>query len=417
MFTFNTFHKDLKAMISNASLLSGVELISDNNGSPSPVDLFQGYKHLGIFAGTRSDRHCLVSDIFAHALETAVPVFVLNSLNPDGSSNLKNCTSALEGHCTELLFDGCNLFELPDLEGLDAFSGEEARIYFIDSLEQTLLAMVLGDKTDPALAHCCRLILRLSLCQFFKNRSIQSRYDAASKGGMASEDWSKMPTLRDFIPFCQADSLDIDDKDKDEFTLQSCTLIILRLEFWLDSRIGRAIAFPSLTKTDSTIQVFSIGSPLNNEETWVLQSIALLCIMRSALASRRSIVFVNEASVLCKSCAFSELLGKLCAQGPKLGIRVILMADDIEPIVNSKAGERIIQNIGTSLIGRIKQHRVPALVANLELPLEVVRLNALESFSPNTKEGYSNWLISHNGDCASVRHYPSSLQLAFSDGQ
>jgi hypothetical protein len=417
MFILNTFHKDLKAMISNASLSSGVELISNNNGSLSPVELFQGYKHLGIFAGTRSGRNYLVSDIFSHALATAVPVFVLNSSSSDGSFNLKDCTRALEGHCTELLFDGCNLFELPDLKGLDAFSGEEARIYFIDSLKQTLLAMVLGDNTDPALEFHCELILRLALSEFFENRLIQSQYDAASKGGMASEDWLKMPTLRDFIPFCQADSLAIDDKDKDEFTLQSCTLITLRLKFWLDSRIGRAIALPSLAKTDSKIRILSIGNPSKTEEALVLQSIALLCIMRSALASRRSIVFMNEASVLCKSCAFSELLGRLCAQGPKFGIRVILMADDIEPIVNSKAGERIIQNIGTSLIGQIEQHRVPGLVENLELPLKVVRLNALESFYPNTKEGYSNWLISQGGDCASVRHYPSSLWLAFSDGQ
>jgi hypothetical protein len=399
MFILSVLYKD-KTMISNASLSSGVELISDNNGSLSPVELFQGYKHLGIFAGNRSGRNYLVSDIFAYALATAVPVFVLNSLNPDGSSNLKNCTSALEEHCTELLFDGCNLFELPDLSGLDSFSTKEAYRYFIDSLEQTLLAMVLGDNTDSSLGFHCKSILGLDLSRFFENQSIQSRYNAASKGGIASEDWAKMPTLKDFIPFCQAGSP-----------------IALRLKFWLDSRIGRAIAFPSLTKTDSKIQVLSIGNPSKTEEAFVLQAIALLCIIRSALASRRSIVFVNEASVLCKSCAFSELLGRLCAQGPKFGIRVILMADDIEPIVNSKAGERIIQNIGTSLIGRIEQRMVPALVANLDLPLEVVRLNALESFYPNTKEGYSNWLIWQDGNCASVRHYPSSQQLAVSDGQ
>jgi hypothetical protein len=407
---FHYFLEESKTMISNALLSTPISLIKED-GSSIDLNPFEGYGHLAIIAGTRSGRYHLASDIFTHVLAAGIPIFALDYPDPNGKSVLLDRVPILEEHCNELLLDGDNLFELPDLMVLDAFSREEARRYFVGLLEKSLLAMVLGNNTDASLGFPCKSVLGIALSRFFDNPSIQARYEAAFKGGVASEDWAKMPTLKDFVPFCQAGSLGVDDKYKDKFILQACDIIALRLEFWLNSRLRRAIASPSRTKTDSKMQVFSVGNPANADEAFVLQSVALLYVIRAASTSPRSMVFVNEASSLCKSSALSELLGSLCAQGPKLGIRVVLMAHDIESIANSKGGERILQNIGTSLIGRVEQDSIPSLVTALGLPLEIVKSTGLQTFSLNKKEGYSNWLISHDGDYSSVRHYPNSLQL------
>ncbi|PSN18665.1 hypothetical protein C7271_11330 [filamentous cyanobacterium CCP5] len=58
----------------------------------------------------------------------------------------------------------------------------------------------------------------------------------------------------------------------------------------------------------------------------------------------------------------SRLIGRLCANGAKAGIRAFLSGQDPDTIMNSVAGQQIMQNMNTRLIGRIQPLAIESLV-------------------------------------------------------
>jgi hypothetical protein len=158
--------------------------------------------------------------------------------------------------------------------------------------------------------------------------------------------------------------------------------------------------------------VFALRNVDNEEDAAVLALSALASSLRCALEHPKSIFFIDEAPILFAFDEIANLVGRLCANGAKSGIRVIICAQDPDTIANSVAGSKILQNVTTRLYGRISRSAVPSFVKHLGVPQNMIARNASKSFFPEKVGLYSKWLLESNGTFTFCRYYPGEIQLA-----
>ncbi|TVP57296.1 MAG: hypothetical protein EA343_22775 [Nodularia sp. (in: Bacteria)] len=391
----------------------GFELIAEEGGTPIHLDLFNQHKNLGLFATTRAGKSVLVSGILTQALAHGIPVVALDFPKPDGSSTFTDYTEFMEGNGAyfDISKQSNNLFEQPDLRSLSPEVQRDRLLDYTGFLESALMTMVLGSSTEnQLLSQTVRSLLNLALGAFFADAGIQQRYKQAIAGGFGSEAWQKTPTLQDFLCFCSPEHLQLDSLSGrvDDALSQ----IQLRLRFWLSSRVGQSISAPSSFPTDAQLLVFALRNLTDNEDAAVLSLSAYSAALRRALSSPASIFFIDEAPILFEFDQISDLVGRICANGAKAGIRVILSAQDPDTIAKSKAASKILQNLSTRLIGRIQPVAVDSFVSILKYPRDIISRNATESFFPRKEGIYSQWLLDDNGIYTFCRYYPGFEQLA-----
>jgi hypothetical protein len=400
-------------VITKAGDSHGFELIAEEGGTPIHLDLFNQHKNLALFATTRAGKSVLVSGILTQALAHGIPVVALDFPKPDGSSTFTDYTEFMEGNGAyfDISKQSNNLFEQPDLRSLSLEQQRDRLLDYTGFLESALMTMVLGSSTESQLlAQTVRSLINLALTAFFADAGIQERYKQAIAGGFGSEAWQKTPTLKDFLYFCSPEHLQLESLSGrvDDALSQ----IQLRLRFWLSSRVGQSISAPSSFPTDAQLLVFALRNLSDNEDAAVLSLSAYSAALRRALSSPASIFFIDEAPILFEFDQISDLVGRICANGAKAGIRVILSAQDPDTIAKSKAASKILQNLTTRLIGRIQPVAVDSFVSILKYPRDIISRNATESFFPRKEGIYSQWLLDDNGIYTFCRYYPGYEQLA-----
>ncbi|MEM6353884.1 MAG: hypothetical protein AAF766_24320, partial [Cyanobacteria bacterium P01_D01_bin.14] len=359
----------------------GFELIAEEGGNPVHLDLFNQHKNLGLFATTRAGKSVLVSGILTQALAHRFPVVALDFPKPDGTSTFTDYTQFVGGAYFDISRESNNLFEQPDLRHLSADERKERYQDFQSFLESALLTMIVGSAANGSvMTQTIRSILVLALNAFFEDPQIQRRYLAALEGRLGSTAWQQTPTLADFLQFCTAAKLDLHQVGSNiEAALH---MIELRLRFWLTSRVGKAISTPSSFPTDTQLLVFALRNLANEEDAAVLALSAYSAALHRALEAPASIFFIDEAPILFEFDEIGALIGRLCANGAKAGIRVILSAQDPDTVYKSPASSKIFQNLTTRLIGRVQPMAVDSFERILKYPRSIISRNASESFFP-----------------------------------
>jgi hypothetical protein len=390
----------------------GFELIADEGGTPVHLDLFNQHKNLALFATTRAGKSVLVSGILTQALAHDMPVVALDFPKPDGTSTFTDYTEFLSeyGAYFDISKQSNNLFEQPDLRNLSPEEQRERFQDYVAFLESALMTMVLGNANESQLSQTVRSLINLALNTFFADEGIQQRYSSAITEGFGSAVWQKIPTLKDFVIFCSREHLNL--HSTGERIEDALEVINLRLRFWLSSRVGQAISSPSSFPTNAKLLVFALRNLSDSEDAALLSLSAYSAALRRALSSPASIFFIDEAPILFEFDQISDLVGRLCANGAKAGVRVILSAQDPDTIARSRAASKILQNLSTRLIGRIQPVAVDSFVDLLKYPREIIARNASESFRAKKEDIYSQWLLDDNGVYTYCRYYPGFEQLA-----
>ncbi|KYC36727.1 hypothetical protein WA1_44420 [Scytonema hofmannii PCC 7110] len=391
----------------------GFELIAEEGGTPVHLDLFNQHKNLALFATTRAGKSVLVSGILTQALAHNIPVVALDYPKPDGTSTFTDYTEFMgkNGAYFDISKQSNNLFEQPDLRSLSRDEQRDRMLDYVGFLESALMTMILGSSSEnQLLTQTVRSILNLALGAFFADEGIKQRYREAIEEGFGTQAWQKTPTLQDFLIFCSPEHLQLESiGGRVEDALNQ---IHLRLRFWLSSRVGQAISAPSSFPTDAPLLVFALRNLSDNEDAAILSLSAYSAALRRALSSPSSIFFIDEAPILFEFEQIASLVGRICANGAKAGIRVILSAQDPDTIAKSKAASKILQNLSTRLIGRIQPVAVDSFTNILKYPREIIVRNASESFFPRKEGVYSQWLLDDNGIYTFCRYYPGFEQLA-----
>ena len=397
---------------------SGLELIAEEGGTPVFLNLYTQHKNLGLFATTRAGKSVLASGILTQALAHGMPVVAMDYPKPDGSSTFTDYTRFMgkDGAYFDIGKESSNLFELPNLRSLPHSLQQERFEDYKDFLATAILAMVVGTRrgTTNAASHtrkdAIRSIIALALKAFFSDDLIRDRYAAAYTNGFGSQEWAAMPTLHDFLSFCSHERLRLDSLTGD--TKAALETIRLRLRFWLSSRVGQALAQPSTFRSDARLLIFALRNLSNDDDAAILSLSAYSAALRRALSAPASVFFIDESPILFEYDSIAGLVGRLCANGAKAGIRVILSAQDPDTIAQSPSGAKIFQNLTTRLIGRIQPTAVDSFANILKYPQEIISRNATESFFPKKEGVYSQWLLDDNGIFTFCRYYPAFNLLA-----
>jgi hypothetical protein len=390
----------------------GFELITEEGGTPVHLDICTQHKNLALFATTRAGKSVLVSGILTHALAYGMPVVALDYPKPDGTSTFTDYTHFMEerGAYFDISKEFNNLFEKPDLRSLLPDEQKERFQDYQSFLESALMTMIVSSGTGDLLNQTVRSILVLALNAFFADPAIDARYQAAIAGGFGSPAWQETPTLLDFLAFCNPDRLSFENVQGS--LEEAFQIIVVQIRFWLDSRVGQSISKPSSFPTDAQLLVFALRNLSNDMDAAILALAAYAAALRRALSSPASIFFIDEAPILFEFDEISSLVGRLCANGAKAGVRVILSGQDPDTVAKSPAASKIFQNLSTRLIGRVQPTATDSFERILKYPREIIARNASDSFFPKKESIYSQWLLDDNGIFTFCRYYPAYVQLA-----
>ncbi len=389
---------------------TGFELIADEGGAPVKIDFIKAHRNIAVFGTTRSGKSVLVSGMLTQALAANIPVVALDYPKPDGTSTFTDYTKFLGQAYFDILKESNNLFEIPDLRGIEATEQQERFQDYRAFLESALVTMVLPTSDGSILEQTVRSLIGRALTKFFDDDSIVERYNKALDGGFGSYAWNETPTLTDYIRFCE--ELDLESLGGGAMLQDAQTQILLQLKYWQGSRVGKAIGNPSSFPTDVSLLVFALRNLSNQSEAAILALSAYSAALRRALSSPASIFFVDESPILFKFKEIATLIARLCANGAKAGIRVFLSGQDPNTIVESHVGSQIMQNMNTRLIGRIQVNAIESFTRLLFYEKNIIAKNASESFFPKRSELYSNWLLDIDGSYTYCRYYPGALQIA-----
>ncbi len=396
---------------------TGFELIADEGGTPVHVDLYTKHRNIGLFGTTRSGKSVIASGILTQGLAYGIPVVALDFPKPDGTGTFDEYTRFFgeRGSYFDVGSESSNLFELPNLSGLGEQEQKDRFEDYKDFLCEALMGMILGAKVgggdrDRKLTDTVRSVLVLALKEFFADDFIRQRYAAAFIGGLGSPEWNNTPTLIDFITFCSLERLQVPNQSVE--IKEALETVKLRLRFWISSRVGKSISAPSTFRIDSELLVFALRNLSNDDDAAILALSAYSAALRRALSSPRSIFFIDEASILFEYDSIANLIARLCANGAKSGVDVIISAQDPDTIAKSSAAAKILQNLSTKLVGRIQPTAIDSFVNILKYPREIITKNSTESFFPKKESIYSQWLLDDGGVYTYCRFYPGYGLLA-----
>ena len=399
---------------------TGFELISEEGGMPLYIDI-RKHRNFGIFATTRAGKSVMVSALLTQALCNDQQIVALDFPKPDGTSTFTDYTHFIKdlGAYFDITKESSNILELPDLRAFNEEQADERLRDFKSFVESALMTMVFGagqhnlSSSERQLRQLIRSLLVPVINAFFDDDQIKNRYAFAIAEGFGTDAWQRMPTLSDFLDYflnsgkssVQADLAGSEQID------QAINQIIVQLRFWLNSRIGRAISRPSTFRSEARLLVFALRNLSEAEDAAILALSAYSAALRRALSSPASILFIDEAPILFEYPTISEMVARLCANGAKAGIKVIISAQDPDTIARSPSASKILQNLSTRLIGRIQPSAVDSFVNILKYPRQVIAQNAEERFFPKRELIYSQWLLDDAGVYTFVRFFPSYVQL------
>jgi Helicase HerA, central domain len=266
-------------------------LIGEDGGTPIYIDLFNPgndkHRHIGVFGTTRSGKSVLVGGILTQGLARKIPIVAIDYPKPDGSSTYTTYTWFMgkRGAYFDVGKESVNMFDRPNLKSLSADKQKERFEDYKDFLCSCLQVMVMGESNDTLLNSTVRTLLYQTLNRFFDDSEILARYDLAEESGLGTEAWQQMPTLKDFLSYFQRlvasgffESLVASQKIV-AISNQSVSLIskateqiALKLQYWTESRVGRAISEPSSVPTNAPLMVLALRQILENEDAAILFS-------------------------------------------------------------------------------------------------------------------------------------------------
>jgi hypothetical protein len=397
----------------------GLELVTDEGGVPLHLDLYQQHRNIALFATTRAGKSVMVSGMLVPALAQDIPVIIMDFPPSDAASTFKDFTNYVGGAYFDIGKESNNLFEIPDLSNFSPQEQKERLVDYKEFLATALMMMVFGageaqTTSDRMLKQAIRSVLVPAIDRFLERDDILERYELARLDGRGTDAWDNTPTLVTFLEFFEEHGLEGLPTQvlTDTNTELAVNQIKRQLQFWISSRVGKAIARPSTFDTDNKLLVFALRGLSDGDDAAVLALAAYSAALRRTLSYPESIFFIDEFSILLEWQEIGQLVARLTANGAKAGIRVLLAAQDPNTLATSKSGPKILQNISTRLIGRIQPVAQQSFVDILKLSPEIVARNAGKNFYPAKEEMYSKWLLDEGGTQTFVRYYSPPVLLA-----
>ena len=390
---------------------SGFEFISHDGGVPIALDMINSQHHMILLATQRVGKSVLLTSMTNDFLLNDVPVSIIDYPPTEDASTFKDYTILLGEAYFDVGKEASNLFELPNINHLSQEQQDSRHLDYEDFLLEILYSMVMGTTAQNTSVNgdIVRSILALVMAKFFGDYEIKKAIREARSNGLGSPEWFKYPTLKHFVEFCSPERIALKHSPEQ---IEALNFVVTKLRYWLTSRVGKALSRPSTFSADSKLFVMAMRGVNNAEDAAILSMCMFGAVLRRAFSNVKSVLIVDEAAILLQFPALANQVGKLCANGGKSGISVILAAQEPGSIANCADGDRILGNCNIKLVGRIQPEVREAFRDILFIPEEILSPTMTDSFKPNKALGYSNWLLLDGRSYTRVRAYASAGSLA-----
>jgi hypothetical protein len=332
-------------------------------------------------------------------------VISLDYPKPDGTTTYTDLVKFFgdQGAYFDVGSETNNLFQIPDLRHLPEKPQAERLDDYKEFLVKALDTMVMGADIENAMGKRVHTILWQALAAFFDDAGIKARYDEAFDQGFGTAGWQQMPTLVDFVDVVATLDLGLDS----DLVTDAVSTILLELRGWLSSRVGRAISKPSSIRTNAQLTIFALRNVGDNIEAAVLALSAQSMAFRRALEVTDSLLAIDESPILFKYSGIAQIIGQVCANGAKSGIRPLIIGQDPDTIANSVAGSQILQNLNTRFIGAIQANALPSYERLFGYDPKLLMPNTDESFRIDSSRICSHWLVDADSRLTPCSHHPS----------
>ncbi|MEL6439154.1 MAG: hypothetical protein AAFQ80_07890 [Cyanobacteria bacterium J06621_8] len=387
----------------------GIELIAEG-GKPIYLDTHRlETKRVLVIGESGSGKTILLWQIMLDFRLHNIPVIGIDSA-VGSTSSFDFPMRMVKGSHVDISRHSTNLVEPPDLR---IYKGDDYLVRFNQwrsTVTMTLVNYIMfGIKDNPQLSQRVEVLVSATTDKFTSDAKIVRRINKAFEAGFGSDEWSKIPTLVDWLKFCTKEKLKL--KDFEELDKIAINQIQSQVQALLHSSLGQTVGSPSSFNPDCKFKFFTITNlESERDQALVTQTIQSTCI-RLALRHPKSLIVGDEIADLLKKSGFAQVWGAMHNMSRKSGVSMLTTTTNIDAILNCSASSDILNNLSFKLTGRITTDAAESLVRTLKYPALIYE-NSTQAYATDKERGCSHWLLEIQNQFWQTRFFPSHLNLA-----
>ena len=413
----------LLPLIKNKSIdKKGMMLVTRELNTPLYIDIANRKNHTALIATSGAGKSNLILEILLEYILCGHLVVLFDFPRPDGTSTYTTLIPLLKKLGVSAAYydvreTTVNIIELPDLRHIK--SKERREIiwkHVFQSHVRLLSTIVMGTTDNSDREQTVNSLLTNCYASFHREELIKRRYELGIAGGFGSEPYQNMPILEDFVAYAEQWFMDYLQKYKgiDANVIRDTIGIILtQLQGILETSLGASINGISSFNTNVNILVIGLTDVAENLDSLIYAMSGLNVLFRGAFSSKRSLLGVDEGTILFKFKHFAKQVGTIPVHGRKWGCNFLIAAQEIKTILNSCSGNDIFTNLDNILCGYIRSSAIPEMLdSSVALREEILRPYTSESYQPSLELMQSYWYLKRGDQHIEVTHAISELLLA-----
>lgn len=398
----------------------GMMFLTREINSPVYLDIANKKNHTGIFAKSGAGKSNIILEMLIEYIVSDGLVVLFDFPRPDGSSTYTTLIPFLQKLGYKAAYHDVkkstiNVIEMPDLRFVkDPVKRQERWDYSFNSHITFLTTLVIGVVENADRESMVTSLISQCYHDFHQEPDIKIRYKTAIEGGYGSEEYQNMPILENFVRFAeQWFTTYLKDKSNlvSDVSKQTIDLILIQLNGILKTTLGRAINGISSFNIDTSLLVIGLTNVSESLDSLIYAMTGLNALYRAAFSAKRSLLGIDEGTILYKFKFFARETGIIPVHGRKWGCNFLIAAQEIETIKNSVSGSEIFKNLDNVFCGNIE---FPALqeMKEIDFDPDIIEQYIKESFKPSRELLQSYWYLKRGDRHLEVTHPPSYLLLA-----
>lgn len=398
----------------------GMMFLTRELNNPVYLDIAGAKNHTGIFAKSGAGKSNIILEMLFEYIIKGQLVVLFDFPRPDGTSTYTVLIPLLQKLGVRAAYHNVrentiNIIEMPDLRGSTSEKNRQER--YQEALKahiRLLCAIVIGISQNPDREVLVNSLLTDCYCDFHRQVSIRQRYAEAIEGGYGSIAYQKMPIYEDFVVFAESwfdKYIEKKQKINSALSRETIDLILIQLRGILNTPLGRSINGISSFDTDVDVLVIGLTDVSENLDSLLYAMSGLNALYRGAFSSKRSLLGIDEGTILYKFHFFARETGIVPVHGRKWGCNFLIAAQEIKTIRESVVGGEIFENLDNIFCGCIESTAIEKMV-EIGFRRMMLKLYATEAFKPSKELLQSYWYLKRGDRHLEVTHAPSELLLA-----
>ena len=331
--------------------------------TPIYLDIANEKNHTGIFATSGAGKSNMILETILENVIYDQRVVLFDFPRPDGTSTYTVLIPLLQKLGVKAAYhdvrkNTINIIEMPDLR--NATDEQNRRERWNDAFKshvRLLVAIVIGISNNPDREVLVNSLLTDCYYDFHSSKEIKARYERAIAGGYGSQAYREMPILENFVDFAEEwfrNYIKGKAETNSELSRETIDLILIQLRGILKTPLGRSINGISSFNTDTDVLVIGLTDVAENLDSLLYAMSGLNALYRGAFSAKRSLLGIDEGTILYKFPFFARETGIIPVHGRKWGCNFLIAAQEITTIRDSISGNEIFKNLDNIFCGYIQ---------------------------------------------------------------